>query len=145
MAENKDRKILHVDDDESILRFTKVALKKHGFDVLTVNDPLKAMGELIRTGCRVVVLDIEMPGMNGMELLRLIKQHDGGIQVIMLTGLVTQNTVLESMRWGAESCIFKPIDDVSCLASALDSSFEKVDRWWDALRDLKKREKPVNL
>ncbi len=141
---SKERKILHVDDDDSILRFTSVALKKHGYDVKTVNDPLKALDVLISTGCRVVVLDIEMPTMTGMELLRRIKQYDGGIQVIMLTGLVTQNTVLESMRWGAEACVFKPINDLEPLVTGVEAAFQKVDRWWDSLRDLKKRALPVS-
>jgi phenylacetyl-CoA:acceptor oxidoreductase subunit 2 len=79
--------------------------------------------ELLVRDCRVVLLDIDMPQINGLEALREIKQHDGGIQVIMLTGLVSMNTVLESMRLGAESCLFKPVTDVAPLLDAIEAAW----------------------
>jgi DNA-binding NtrC family response regulator len=71
--------------------------------------------------------------------LRQIKRHDGGIQVILLTGLVSMNTVLDSMRTGAEACLFKPIHDFDELYEVLDAAYAKVGRWWRTLQDLADR------
>ena len=76
-----------------------------------------------------------------VDVQQEIKRLDGGIQVIILTGLVSMNTVLQSMRWGAEACLFKPLTDFAPLDSALQSAFVKIDRWWLALQDLTDRKR----
>jgi DNA-binding NtrC family response regulator len=86
-----------------------------------------------------VILDIDMPGINGLDLLREIKAYDGGIQVIMLTGMVSLSTLLQSFRWGAEACIFKPLGDLDPLLEALEDTFRKINRWWTALEELSQR------
>ncbi len=98
------------------------------------------MKTLLDSSIRVCSLDIEMPRINGIDLLRDIKQYDGGIQVVMLTGLVTLSTVLDSMRFGAEGCLFKPVSDFEPLCEVLQAAFNKNERWWRALHDLKQRQ-----
>ncbi|MFI4876898.1 MAG: hypothetical protein ACIALR_16215, partial [Blastopirellula sp. JB062] len=61
-------------------------------------------------------------------------------QVIMLTGLVTLSTVLDSMRYGAETCLFKPVNEIEPLLEVLEAAFAKHGRWWSALHDLKQRQ-----
>ncbi|MEQ8787467.1 MAG: response regulator [Pirellulaceae bacterium] len=133
------RSLLHVDDDPDLLRLVAAKLGRHGYQVHSLGDPSQTLRELLVRDCRVVLLDVDMPDVDGLEILRQIKQHDGGIQVIMLTGLVSMNTILESMRLGAEACLFKPIREFDELCEALDSTYDKVDRWWRTLRDLTDR------
>jgi len=128
--------ILHVDDDPQITRLVGQRLKALGYEVTSLNDPRQALEELNRLHQRLVLLDIDMPHVDGLELLRQIKASHGGTQVIMLTGLVNMQTLLQSFRWGAEFCLFKPIGDMQPLLETIDRTFWKIDQWWKALGHL---------
>jgi len=138
MLENR-KTILHVDDDPSVTQVVGKLLRHAGFQVDALNSPLHAMGAITRQKYRVVLLDIDMPHKSGMDLLTEIKEHDAGIQVIMLTGLVSVPTVLETMQRGAQACLFKPVDDPALLYEAMQDAFRLTDRWWKSLRDLMQR------
>jgi DNA-binding NtrC family response regulator len=79
-----------------------------------------------------------MPGISGLDLLRQIKVHSGGTQVIMLTGTVSMQTLLQSYRWGAEFFVFKPLASMDPLLSAIETVFQKIDHWWAAMEHLGK-------
>jgi len=132
----KKRQILHIDDDPAITRMTALRLKRHGFEVTPLNEPGEALDALRDGPWRVVLLDIDMPNTNGLRLLRQIKSMDAGIQVVMLTGIVGMTSVLDSLRWGAEACFFKPFEDELALVDALNDIFRKLERWWDTLEEL---------
>ncbi|MBN2580672.1 MAG: response regulator [Pirellulales bacterium] len=133
------RQILHIDDDPQFTTLVAEMLKSRGYLVTSLHDPSIAIQQLPRFRERVVLLDIDMPRTNGLELLQEIKAFDGGIQVVMLTGLVTMTTVLQSLRLGAEACFFKPIEDIEPLAEAIADCFRKIDRWWLTLNELLRR------
>ncbi|MEZ6134390.1 MAG: response regulator [Pirellulaceae bacterium] len=136
--------IIHVDDDPSILRLIKRNLGP-AFDVHSQPDPDLCIDELIRTGSRLVILDIDLgPNkMSGLDLLKSIKRFDGGIHVIMLTGLVSIDTILTSMREGAEACLFKPLHDKQELLDVVNDSLRKHARWHASLHDLVMRKKEL--
>ncbi|MFO1064547.1 MAG: response regulator [Pirellulales bacterium] len=127
--------VMHVDDDQAMLRLVERSLVRSGYEVVSVQDPLQALAELKRSNARVVLLDIDMPGKDGLTLLQEIKQFDGGIQVIMVTGMVSMGTVLRSTTMGAEGCIFKPISDMQQIIDAVDRAFTKIHGWWEALHN----------
>lgn len=131
--------MLHVDDDDSFLKIANKRLTNEGYEVTSLNRPEHALKQLLNSNCRVCILDIDMPRIHGLDLLQEIKAYDGGIQVIMLAGLVSQMTVLESLRGGAEACFFKPMTDFTPLYEALDATFVKSARWWQCLHELKNR------
>lgn len=133
--------VLHVDDDPSQFPIIAALLEKRGYEVHSTESPEDVESALLKTGARIVLLDIDMPGKDGLTLLKEIKQNDGGIQVIMITGLVTMATVLQAMRWGAEACIFKPITDPTALLEALDATEAKIRRWWRAVEELTQQRK----
>jgi len=140
------KQVLHVDDDSDFLKIAGHRLTKEGYVVTSLANPEHALKHLLNTNCRVCILDIDMPRVNGLQLLQEIKAYDGGIQVIMMTGLVSQMTVLESLRGGAEACFFKPMPDFTPLLETLDATFVKVDRWWQCLHELKnRRESELNV
>lgn len=136
---NQERTILHVDDDPDMLRIVSRRLADEGYRVISLSDPRDVAARLSDSGARLALVDIEMPELDGLSLLRQIKRDDASVQVIMLTGVVTLSTALRTMRYGAEACVFKPIDDFSPLLIAVDAAFAKLDRWWQSLEDLRRR------
>jgi len=135
----RNQSILHIDDDPNLLKIVSKKLSLRGYEVHSLDEAKRTSRELVTTGARLVLLDIDMPDIDGLTVLQDIKNHDGGIQVIMLTGLISMNTVLQSMRWGAEACVFKPITEIEPLTTAIDAAFTKIDRWWTALDELNQR------
>ena len=136
-----DRRLLHVDDDPQFTRMVKHRLAAHGFEVDALHVPEETQDYLLRGDHRLVLLDIDMPGMNGLDLLRTIKRNDGGVQVVLLTGICTTTTVLTGLRWGAEACFFKPLGDVEPLVDCLNDVVHKMERWWTSLHELTNRTK----
>jgi DNA-binding response OmpR family regulator len=135
--------ILHIDDDPQLTRMVAKHLSPLGYEVTSLNDPEQAMMVLSESQHRVVLLDIAMPNVNGLTLLREIKRAYGGSQVIMLTGLVSVQTLLQSYRWGAEYCIFKPLTSIAPLVEAIEAVFHKIDHWWNALEELSKQRRSL--
>ena len=136
---NPSHSVLHVDDDPLTTRIVAKHLAKGGYEVTGVNDPREAMKQLMASQNRIIILDIDMPYINGLDLLQEIKSFDGSIQVIMLTRVVTLTTVLKSFRLGAEACFFKPLVTPEPLLESIEDVFRKIDRWWAALEDLSHR------
>jgi two-component system response regulator GlrR len=130
------RSIIHVDDDPALSRMVAHRLKSKGIEVHSINDPTKALDEILKRNCRLVLLDIDMPKINGIELLRQIKHADGGVQAIMLTGVVALSSALETYRIGAEACFFKPLEKIEPLVDAINDTFRKIDRWWETMNRL---------
>ena len=134
-----NREILHVDDDPQITRLVAAQLAPYGYHVEPLGDSTRVIDELVHGKQRVVLLDIDMPDVNGLEVLHRIKEYDAGIQVIMLSGIVTLSDALQALRGGAEACFFKPVEEIEPLVEAIEGAFRKIDHWWEALRDLTRR------
>ncbi|MCE3014550.1 MAG: response regulator [Pirellula sp.] len=132
---NTEKTVLHVDDDPDILAIVKLALEKKGYRVISISDPTTAIDILSKTGIRVAILDIDMPEMDGLTLLREIKQRDTGIKTIMLTGMVSMSTVLSATSLGAEEFLGKPVKNLNEVVLAVDRCFANINSWWNALSD----------
>lgn len=140
--------ILHVDDDPVFTRLVAQRLSAIGYEVTSLNDPNQTMRVLNESCHRLVLLDIDMPAMSGLNLLRQIKSECGGVQVIMLTGTVSMQTLLQSYRWGAEFFVFKPLESMQPLVNAVETVFQKIDHWWLAMEHLGKERRaghPVSI
>lgn len=131
-----NRSVLHVDDDPLVTLVVQNKLRQLGIETVPLNDPTQTLDRLLHGKFQVVLLDVQMPGQDGLELLRKIKQLDGGVSVIMLTGIVSQATVLQSLRRGAAACFFKPMGDAAPLAAAIQEAFATLERWWQTLQNL---------
>jgi len=103
-------KILLVDDDQDFLSVIKKRLAKRGYAVQTVSIGLEVFEKLQAQNIQVVVLDIKMPGMNGIEVLKEIKMRFPLVQVIMLTGVPTVGCAVDSLKLGALNYLIKPVD-----------------------------------
>src|SRR3989337_27274 len=103
------RTILVVDDELSILESFRMILKEN-YRVLTALDGVKAL-EILRNECvNLVILDIMLPGMSGLEVLSEIRKRDKDVAVIMVTAIKAVKTAIEAMKLGASDYIIKPFD-----------------------------------
>ena len=101
-------KILVVDDELSMREFLEIMLKKNGYEVESVSDPEQAVLRVENDVYDLVITDILMPKMNGLELLRKIKEHSPDTVVVMMTAFATTETAVEAMKEGAYDYITKP-------------------------------------
>ena len=104
----KDLRILFVDDEKTYLEVMKRELTRMGYSVVGVGDGKGALERLSQRDFDVVVLDIMLPGLNGVETLKRIKDEGYPVEVIMLTGRGTIETAVESMKMGAYDYMTKP-------------------------------------
>jgi DNA-binding NtrC family response regulator len=102
-------KILLVDDDQDFLSVNQKRLAKRGYAVQTVAIGLEVFEKLQAQDIQVVVLDVKMPGMNGIEVLKEIKMRFPLVQVIMLTGVPTVGCAEDSLKLGALNYLIKPV------------------------------------
>ena len=102
-------KILVVDDEAQNRELLKDFLEEKHFNVITANGGREAI-EKIKEKPDIVLLDIMMPDMNGLEVLDRIKEEDPSIEVIMVTTLTDFDTSIESLKKGACDYVTKPID-----------------------------------
>lgn len=129
-----DIKLLIVDDEKDITDSLERYFRLEGYEVFATNDPLKAMELIDKNNIKIVISDIVMPGLNGVDLLRNIKESNGIIQVIMITGYVTINNLLSCLRHGASDCIFKPFDNLDELSNAVKETVGKLEKWNNILK-----------
>jgi len=124
-----ETKILVVDDEDGITSSLVRYFSLMGYDVSSANRAETALEMIYRENYMVVISDIMMPGMSGTELLVRVKQYNGMIQVIMMTGVVTIENVLKCLRHGANECFLKPLDDLESMKKAVDEAIDKLNKW----------------
>ena len=102
--------ILVVDDEANLRKVLSAALRKEGYDVLTAREGEEALGLLNQAPVDVVLTDLKMPGMDGMELLERVLKDYPGLPVVMLTAHGTVDTAVTAMKLGAFDFLTKPFD-----------------------------------
>jgi DNA-binding NtrC family response regulator len=103
-------KVLLVDDEEEFVETLAERMRNRGMDVATSNSGGDALDLIDQEPYDVVVLDLQMPGMDGLEALARIKKRKPDIQVVLLTGHATVQKSVEAMKQGALEFIEKPVD-----------------------------------
>jgi len=109
-------KVLLVDDEESFVDALAQRLELRGYMVQTASSGDAALGVVGDKPVDVVVLDVLMPGKDGIETLREIKKIKPLVEVIMLTGHATVETAIEGMRLGAYDYLMKPTETEELVA-----------------------------
>ena len=102
------RTILAIDDDDSLRRVVQYNLAEEGYRVITAADGPSGLEAYRREAVDVVLTDIRMPGMEGIELLARLKAMQPELPVIMLTAFGTIDSAIEAMRLGAFDYLTKP-------------------------------------
>lgn len=103
-------KILLVDDETDFLEVMSERMGARGMEVTTAESAQKALQEVEKGGFDAIVLDLMMPGMDGLETLKRIKEKRPALQVILLSGHATLEKGIEAMKLGAMDFVEKPAD-----------------------------------
>jgi len=117
-------KVLIVDDEKEFIDALGERMESRGMDVSTTTSPNKAISMVENKNFDVVVLDLQMPEMDGLETLKIMKKKRPEIQVILLTGHATVNKGIEAMKLGAMDLLEKPTE-VSVLAKKIQKAQAK--------------------
>ncbi len=107
-------KILVVDDEESIREFLEIMLKKEGYEVTCAEDGAKAIEALSKKNFHMVISDLQMPNVTGLELLKHVKDNYSDTVFMMITAFGTTENAVEAMKLGAYDYLTKPfkLDEV---------------------------------
>ena len=101
-------KILIVDDDPAICEYMETFLTQDGYEVRTVSDPSGVVEEVKEGGYHLVILDLMMPKLHGIEVLKRIRKVDTDVAIVIFTGYPSLETAVESMKLDAVDYIKKP-------------------------------------
>ncbi|NMM51419.1 response regulator transcription factor [Paenibacillus aquistagni] len=115
MMQVKGIRILVVDDEPNILQFLELGLSNEGYDVKTVQDGMSAISMMKEYQPHVVILDVMMPGMDGFEVVHMLKKMDQ-VAVIMLTAKDEVDDRVKGLQLGADDYMVKPFSFVELLA-----------------------------
>jgi two-component system response regulator HydG len=115
MVNVAQNRILVVDDEIDMRNGLQKILSQKGYSIDTAEDGLRAVEKMKQTSFQVVIVDLKMPQMDGIEVLRRAKDINQTIAVIIITGYGTVTSAVESMRLGAFDYITKPFkpDDIT--------------------------------
>jgi len=132
--------VLLVDDEIAFVETMAKRLTKRGLQVVSAfngNEALEKLGSSATTD--VVILDVKMPGMDGIETLKVIKQNHPLVEVIMLTGHATVETAIEGMKQGAFDYLMKPCD-MAQLMEKVNEAASKKQRHEDKIVEARMKE-----
>jgi len=121
-----EKKILVVDDEHDILNMLTGYLEEEGFDVNTASNGREAIKSFQSDPVPVVVTDMRMPGMDGLAVMRRVKELDEDVEVIILTAYAALDNVIEAFQYnqGAFDYLTKPLEDIGQLAIAIEKARE---------------------
>ena len=117
-----DYRVLLVDDEEEFVSALSERLMLRGIDADSALNGEEALARLVEKDFEVVILDVMMPGLGGLEVLRQIKSTHPNTQVILLTGHGSTREGIEGMRLGAFDYLIKPVDIEEMLAKMKEAA-----------------------
>ncbi len=135
IAFTKTTQLLVVDDDPSMVRLLKKVIEQHfedGIELTSITDPREARKQIEAQIVDILVTDLEMPGVNGLELLRCAKRRNACTQVLFMTGHSTLDALTDALELGATDYLLKPLDQ-SQLIKLVGDAQERLLRWREAL------------
>jgi DNA-binding response OmpR family regulator len=117
-------KVLVIDDETRFLETTRKLLERRGFETLTASSGMQAVDIVAAEPVDVVILDVKMPGLDGIEALKKIKEMRPAAEVIMLTGHVSLESAMDGLKYGACDYVMKPCD-IEDLVAKIRAAYEK--------------------
>jgi DNA-binding NtrC family response regulator len=121
----KRAKILVVDDDTVVLKAVTQILQREGYPVVAIDDAVEGLTAAKDPSIDVAVLDINMPNLSGMDLLKAIKAERPDVEVIMMTAYATVETAVEAVKAGAYDYLTKPFENIDDLSLTVGKAAER--------------------
>jgi DNA-binding NtrC family response regulator len=112
--------ILVVDDDQQLRSALKEAICRMGYAVILAEDPHDALKKLDNTPLSMIITDMKMPGMDGVEFIRKARKKTGSLPILVITGYATVENAVNAMKEGACDYLMKPFS-FDALTNAIDS------------------------
>src|SRR6185295_640293 len=125
LAAKRPNKILVVDDDRVVLRAVTQILERAGYHVVAIDDAVEALTACKDPSIDAAVLDIKMPNLSGMDLLKAIKADRPEVEVIMMTAFATVDTAVEAVKAGAYDSLTKTFDDIVEVSLTVAKAMER--------------------
>ena len=122
-------KVLIIDDEEIILQTLKIIFKRADIEVDTVSNPVDAVQSFPDHRYNVVLVDVLMPQMAGVDVIRAIKALNPLCNVMVMTAFSTMTRVVECIEAGACDYVTKPFTDINLLVNVVRVGLERVERW----------------
>ncbi len=110
MARQSKIRVLVIDDDEDICAYLQTFLTREGYKITTVSRPEEALPELREGRHQIILLDLRMPGLDGVSLLRAIRAVDSDVCVIVMTAYPSVETAVDTMKADAFDYLPKPFE-----------------------------------
>ncbi len=132
-------RILIVDDEEDFVEALSERLTIRDYDVTTAFTGEDAIAKNRQYNFDIVILDVKMPGTNGIDVLKEIKSTKPLTEVIMLTGNATVETAIEGMKFGAYDYLMKPCE-TNDLIGKINKAYEKKAEHEERIRDARVKE-----
>ncbi len=117
--------ILVVDDEEIVLRALERLLRRAGAKVIALGDGLEAAAAVIEEGVEVALVDIRMPHIDGLSLLKQLKKVRPDVEVVMITAYATIETAVRAIKLGAYDYLTKPFEDVAEVVAVVHRALER--------------------
>lgn len=131
-------KVLIVDAEEESQAKLKELLEQENYTVETARNAANALEKVKSDKYHIVLIETDLPGMDGIELLKAIKSYDALTQVIMTARHSTMEKILSSLECGANDYIPKPFESMQHVMQVIDYSVQKLERWRKAIIQLVK-------
>jgi len=128
--------VLLVDDEKEFLDTVIKRLRKRGVNAIGAENGEEALEKIEHHPVDVVVLDVKMPGMDGIQTLREIKKNHPLVEVVMLTGHASIEVAIEGMELGAFDYLMKPVE-IDELLYKLQDAYKKKSLQEDKIRNIK--------
>lgn len=129
--------MLIVDDEKEIREMLARHFRLNDYLVHMAENGRQAVDVLERERIDILITDLLMPEMSGIELLEYVREEAPMIHAIAITGYVTLENALSCMRLGADTIVFKPLEDLSELESAVQAAERDLHLWQTKLRELR--------
>jgi DNA-binding NtrC family response regulator len=136
--EKKQVKLLIVDDDEKFLRTVSERLELSDFDVTTATEGSQAIKAAKKKKFDVALLDLKLPGMDGMEILKILKKKHKFLEIVMLTGHASIDSAVEAGKLGASGYLEKPYKLEKLMEVLLEAYRTRLQKKFD--HDKKRKE-----
>lgn len=123
-----NKKILVVDDEEAIRSLFREALQTEGYEVHTAEDADEALQILEDVKCRVMLLDLNLPGMDGIELCKEIRKNHPIAIIFAMTGYASMFRLVDCREARFDNFFIKPVA-IQTILEEVEHAYRQIDRW----------------
>jgi len=113
-------RILVVDDEKGMCEFLHYLLEGEGYEVEEAHSGAEALDKIHQAPFQLVLADIKMPGIDGLEMLRRIREANQDTVVIVMTGYSSLETAIKAIKYDASDYLTKPFDDPDAVLAAVE-------------------------